>query len=721
MHVETQETAATAAAAAAASATEDTAGGLLVADSSPLEAEGLAESQEFTEAFKGPPWGPPDPAEGRPQGLSVYFQEEEQGAEKQKPCCSHTLYLSLLSQRTKRRRSTRYNVASAGMPPTQLQQGQGLAIQEGPIQGGPLRSSLRGTPTEAAAAAGAAAAEAAAAEAAIKGSLWEQGQTPLRTLMECCSSLEEAPGGPLLRRASKGSSLSGAAAAAALTAAAFKRSSRTSSFTSVHGGMDTPALSESLGCAHRGEELDPLSSLDVQAIRYHLLPAPLMHRFEGKQAAAPSTEGASSSLSFLTQTPPPEISRGGDPPDASPVKKGEKEKGRKPKKKKRPLNKGGLKGGPENPRPASSLLPTAEFYWGPPVQGALLSQGPPEAAAAEVLSGADAETEEEEPLGLLSAVRCLEADRFTWISEAKLKLLLLGIAQGLRCLSLVGCKVGQNAQMGLNACSNLQYLNLSYCDDISSLSFLERMSGLQFLSVSGCHKAVKAENMRFLLPLKKLQELQVARCPSFDDACLGVLSFAFQGLLSFCCSACPALSAKELQEFFSNHANIISLDISLCFPEESDANLSSCLSALPDVQDLNCNGCGDIGHNVLIRLSDKCHRLRELRVSGSSSLVDESLMLLARKNCTRELELLDIRGCIQLSSASIAFLAKVSPCLSRVFLDGLPKVNLPQILQLGALYPAIQFCSSVAKPKLLGVPTYRRIDADPKKNKKSKT
>lgn len=59
---------------------------------------------------------------------------------------------------------------------------------------------------------------------------------------------------------------------------------------------------------------------------------------------------------------------------------------------------------------------------------------------------------------------------------------------------------------------------------------------------------------------------------------------------------------------------------------------------------LDCSGCGDVGHNVMIRLSDKCRGLRALRVSGSSKLVDESLMLLARRKCTRELRILDVRG-----------------------------------------------------------------------------
>lgn len=46
----------------------------------------------------------------------------------------------------------------------------------------------------------------------------------------------------------------------------------------------------------------------------------------------------------------------------------------------------------------------------------------------------------------------------------------------------------------------------------------------------------------------------------------------------------------------------------------------------------------------MIRLSDKGQGLRVLRVSGNHSLVDESLMLLARRNCTKELTTLDVRG-----------------------------------------------------------------------------
>ncbi|KAL8437634.1 hypothetical protein ACSSS7_000791 [Eimeria intestinalis] len=354
-------------------------------------------------------------------------------------------------------------MASAGMTPAQLQ-------QKGPLREGPLQRFPRGTPPEAAApeAAGAtgdaAAAEASAAEAAIRGSLWEQGQTPLRTLMESCSVLKEAPGSPLLRRGSRGSSLSAAAAAAAgaLAAAAHKRSSsRTSSFSSVHGSTDTPAIWEGghSGWGRRERELDPLTSLDVQAIRYHLLPSPLMHCFEGRGEWAHQTQGAPSSSGLLPQTPPPERKTGDDPQEPLIVKRGGKNRGQISKKKKGALDKDGMV--PGNRRLPSTLLPTIDFYWGPPpIQGIIPSQGPThEATAKAPLTGVEAMIEEDMPLGVLRGVCCLEANRFVWIPETKLKVLLMGIAQGLRCLTLVGCKVGEEAHVGLNGCSKQVTVN----------------------------------------------------------------------------------------------------------------------------------------------------------------------------------------------------------------------------------------------------------------------
>ncbi|KAL8433195.1 hypothetical protein Efla_004742 [Eimeria flavescens] len=136
---------------------------------------------------------------------------------------------------------------------------------------------------------------------------------------------------------------------------------------------------------------------------------------------------------------------------------------------------------------------------------------------------------------------------------------------------------------------------------------------------------------------------------------------------------------------------------------------------------LNCGGCGDIGHGVMIRLSDSCRHLRELRLSGSPSLLDESLMLLARRSCTEELEVLDVRGCVQLSSASIEFLAKASPCLSWVYLDGLPKVKTEHLRQLRSLFPLVRFFFCEINPKVKGVPTYRGIASNKKKSKKAKS
>lgn len=192
------------------------------------------------------------------------------------------------------------------------------------------------------------------------------------------------------------------------------------------------------------ENLEPICSLDSQAIRYHLLPAPLMHKFRGPRVGA--SAGYSPPGGMLPQTPPPEKVKEVTP--RTPVKKGggKGKKGPKPKKKKKGLKRAPKDGEDIKGRP-SSLLPTVESYWGPLV-GAPHRPSP----EAPITRGEGSEESEEETAGCLSGVCCLDANRTQWLSERSLSSLLFGVARGLRCLSLAGCEVGDEAQKGLSAC-----------------------------------------------------------------------------------------------------------------------------------------------------------------------------------------------------------------------------------------------------------------------------
>lgn len=184
------------------------------------------------------------------------------------------------------------------------------------------------------------------------------------------------------------------------------------------------------------ERLNPLYSLDSHAVLYHLLPPSLMHRFRGP--SGPST-GAPSPRAALPQTPPPERIEG--PQTGPPPKKGKKKKGKAKGKKKK--NKKGLKEGPQSrDPPASSALPTLESYWGPVYGNPNSCEAPEE----------DESSACEQEACELAGVRCVDASRSCWLPESKISFLLRGVAGGLRCLSLAGCNVGEDAQRTLGEC-----------------------------------------------------------------------------------------------------------------------------------------------------------------------------------------------------------------------------------------------------------------------------
>lgn len=539
--------------------------------------------------------------------------------------------------------------------------------------------------------------EAAAAAVAAQGSLWNQGVTPLRSLMETMIS-EGPPGAPQLQRA----------------AASFTSRSRAPSLTKPKDAYQGKYFGTNwLGLLLPPERLPPLYSLDENAINYHLLPLSLLHKFRGAPAAPPVDEAP------LPQTPPPERVRG---PSVAPVdkKKPAKKGGNKKKKKKTRGAKGAPKKAPPVGPPPSSLLPTIENYWGRPdwwpSQETL--PGAPLKPTTSVM-GPNSEKDRAEYLRCVEGVGCLEGDGAPWLTDRQLGALIMRVGGGLRCLSLRKNHVGEEAGKALAICTNLEYLDLSSCEEIMDLSFLKEMRWLRGINLSGCIRAVNEENVGCLLHLKWLEELQIARCPDFSDDCLSRFSSCFPQLLSFNCSGCDGVTTQGLQVFFSNHPELLNLNISFCCRTESDAKLSACLGLLPDLQEIDCSGCDTVSNGVLLRLSESCKGLRGLRLAGASSLRDEGLALLARLNCFKHLSLLDVRGCTELSAMSIEVVLRGAPSLSFVYLDGVNKISDDQLKQIKSKYPSCTFVRrSETEKNARGMPLYRKISTPEKKKKK---
>ncbi|XP_026192747.1 uncharacterized protein LOC34618919 [Cyclospora cayetanensis] len=477
----------------------------------------------------------------------------------------------------------------------------------------------------------------AAAEQAIRSSLWEQGITPLRDLMELCSidSLERLCGA--LTGTHKAFNVLGCPGS-------FSARSRIASPTYHWWAPDVPAFMEGVPRPLPSEDLPPLHSMDSQAIRYHLLPLSLLHKFSGAYMG-------SVSWGLHPKDPLPQIPLHGranaSPPLRIPKKRESKGKALKKGKK---STSGALEDYCAGPT-ASNFLPRVQSYWEAPLES---SRASADDCSLKNLAGGGCSARQpfEEPdesiLNCSQGVFCLEGTRVTWLEPKDLAGLLRKVGGSLRCLSLGGSLVQQDAEAALGVCCST----------------------------------------RFLLPLEKLKELQVSRCPAFSDSC------------------------KKTEAFLSEHQNICCLNISLCCQRESDIKLGTCLAMLPHLQDLECCGYLELNHDTLIRLSEKRGGLRVLRVAGCSSIQDDGLMLLARRNCTQELKVLDVRGCVKLSILSLEFILKRSPLLSIVYLEGLPKLTEEQTHDLRTRYSMCKIYSGGAGQSFFVAPAYRLIDAN---------
>ncbi|CDI74132.1 hypothetical protein, conserved [Eimeria praecox] len=355
------------------------------------------------------------------------------------PCCLHLHRLAVLQHQVENKPETEtlgslpflssgiFNTGAPGGPPAPSD---AVASLEAPAAAHEGKTEAGEAPTEASELEGG---EAAAAAAAAEGSLWNQGVTPLRSLMETMFS-QGALGAPRAQS----------------TATFPIRRSRTSSMTGTREAFQGKLLGQAswMGLLLPSERLPPLYSFDSNAINYHLLPLSLLHKFKGAPLGPPADEIA------LPQTPPPERVRG--PPLVPADKKKPGKKGGKKKKKKKARGaKRAPKGGSQPGPPPSSLLPTIENYWGPPFQRPHQEafQGP---HGAPLGSGASVEGPDKEEISsfvsCVQGVSCLDGGGAPWLTDRQLGALILRVGGPLRCLSLGKNHVGVETEKALAAC-----------------------------------------------------------------------------------------------------------------------------------------------------------------------------------------------------------------------------------------------------------------------------
>ncbi|XP_053742793.1 dynein regulatory complex subunit 6 [Synchiropus splendidus] len=213
------------------------------------------------------------------------------------------------------------------------------------------------------------------------------------------------------------------------------------------------------------------------------------------------------------------------------------------------------------------------------------------------------------------------------------------------------------------ALKNLQYLDVSYCHNLSDQGISHLADGssaskLKELNVSHCGVITDEGVRRIAQRLVELRRLNLSYCDRLSDAALAGLSGS--SLHSLDVSGCnihdQGLAALE-------KIPIKTLILADCI-NITDDGIEVLCQHVRHLEHVDVSHCTSLSDTSVRALSFYCPGLVALRVSGCLKLTDMAVQYLTSgAQYVREL---DVSGCVLLTSRSVRLLLKICPPLSSV-------------------------------------------------------
>ena len=204
----------------------------------------------------------------------------------------------------------------------------------------------------------------------------------------------------------------------------------------------------------------------------------------------------------------------------------------------------------------------------------------------------------------------------------------------------------------LKALSNLQSLNLSFCNKITDvgLEHLKALSNLQSLNLKACER-ITDDGLKHLKALPSLQSLDLSRCERISDVGLEHLK-ALSSLQSLGLSSCKRISDVAL-EHLKALVNLQSLKLNACY-EITDNGLQH-LGTLSQLRSLDLSSCNRITANGWKHLK-RLANLQSLILNGLD-VTDQGLHHL---KALTNLESLQFGGCDEMTDDGLNHLSALT-------------------------------------------------------------
>lgn len=229
-------------------------------------------------------------------------------------------------------------------------------------------------------------------------------------------------------------------------------------------------------------------------------------------------------------------------------------------------------------------------------------------------------------------------------------------------LSMRGVTTVTNSAMKIlsESCTNLEYLNVSWCKSIDTRGLKRVVKGcrhLRDLRASELSGFDDEDFMRELFEANTLERLVLSRCSSVNDMSLKVLLHGMNPQVDVLTGR-PVVPPRKLRH----------LDLSRC-RGLTDAGVKHLAHCVPDLEGLQLSFCPNITDNAVVDVIQTTPLLSHLDLEELEALTNNFLVELSNADCAGNLKHLNISYCERIGDTGMLKILKNSPRIQSLDLD----------------------------------------------------
>jgi len=293
-----------------------------------------------------------------------------------------------------------------------------------------------------------------------------------------------------------------------------------------------------------------------------------------------------------------------------------------------------------------------------------------------------------ELLASAPATECLRLASHLWLSPEFLATLGRSLPR-LQELSLRNTRATDTAVAEVAAgCPDLRILDLGECALLQSISRISELRELRELRLPRCIHAVTTEFVSSLQAATNLEVLDLSFCPNLASKGLQDLATGVRALRWLSLTSCKRVGDEGVLAILSQNAGIEHLALALN-SELTDHTMSKAVRCLRRLRHLDLSGCPQLFHLTPSSVGKHCEYIEDLVLASCAQMGDDALKQVFMR-CA-QLQSLDISGCHSISSDVILEGLPLVPNLKKLVLSCVPSVSDEFLYFLSRQYPNCEF------------------------------